>query len=124
MNPVHKTLILSFLTALLISCSMLTDLAMNAVGGSKGGINTELVVGDKEQVLGSNIEVKAKAVGKVVGTSDNSVVASNAKKVEVTNNEFPVWAIFLIGFLTTLIGYLAPRPQAWKRLIKGKTNEQ
>ena len=83
---------------MLMSCAMLADFALDQVkGGSKGGINTELVVGDKEQVLGSNIEVKAKAVGKVVGTSDNSVVASSAKKVEVTNNVFNMWDVFLIG---------------------------
>ena len=106
----------------LLGCSALGSLALDQItGGSKGGINTELVVGDKEQVLGSNIEVKAKAVGKVVGTSDNSVVASNAKEVTVNNNEFPVWAIFLIGALTTLIGYLAPRPKRWKQLIGSNT---
>ena len=112
-----------FVLPIVVSCTMLADLALDAVkGGSKGGINTELVVGDKEQVLGSNIEVKAEEVGKVVGTSDNSVVAANAKEVTVTNNTFPVWAIFLIGGLTTLIGYLAPRPKAWKNLIR-KPNE-
>ena len=107
------------------SCSMLTPLVKDAVLGStsKGGINTELVVGDKEQVLGTNQEVKAGTIGKVTGTSDNSVSAAGAKEVTVNNNEFPVWAIFLIGALTTLIGYLAPRPQAWKRLIQRKPNE-
>ncbi len=115
--------ITAFLLASCISCSALTDMAMDAVGGSKGGINTELVVGDKEQVVGTNLEVDAKQVGKVVGTSDNSVVASNAKEVTVTNNTFPVWVVLLIGALTTLIGYLAPRPAAWKRLIKRKQDE-
>jgi hypothetical protein len=98
---------------------------MNAVGGgSKGGINTELVVGDKEQVVGTNLEVKAKVVGKVTAGNDNTVVASNAKEVTVTNNSFPVWAILFIGALTTLIGYLAPRPKAWKQLIQRKQDEQ
>jgi len=101
---------------------MLADFAMNQVaGGSKGGINTELVVGDKEQVLGSNQDVEANSVGKIVGNSDNSVSAPGAKQVEITNNTFPVWAVLLIGCLTTLIGYLAPRPQAWKRLINRTT---
>ena len=113
-----------FLLPILVSCALLTDMALNAVGGDKGGINTEIVVGDKEQVLGINQEVKAKTVGKVVGSNDNSVVAAGAKEVTVNNNSFPVWAIFLIGGLTTLIGYLAPRPKAWKRLIKGNSNEQ
>lgn len=112
------------LSLLVASCSMLADLAMSSIsGGSKGGINTELVVGDKEQVLGTNQDVKANNIGKVVGNSDNSISAPSAKEIKVTNNMFPVWAVFLIGGLTTLIGYLAPRPQAWKRLIKGKQNE-
>lgn len=123
MNAVHKSLVVALIVGVTVSCSMLSGLATSALGGSKGGINTELVVGDKEQVVGTNIEVKAKAVGKVVGTSDNSVVASNAKEVTVTNNTFPVWAIFLIGTLATLIGYLAPRPKAWKRLIQRKPND-
>lgn len=122
----NRKFLIYFVLPIVISCSTLMPMVKDAVLGSseKGGINTELVVGDKEQVLGTNQEVKAKSVGKVVGTSDNSVVASNAKEVTVTNNTFPVWAIFLIGALTTLIGYLAPRPKAWKRLIKGKTNEE
>jgi hypothetical protein len=111
-----------FLLPIIVSCTLLTDMAMNAVSGEKGGINTELVVGDKEQVLGSNIEVKAEEVGKVVGTSDNSVQASNAKEVTVTNNTFPVWGIVALVGLASLVGWLAPRPQAWKRLIKGKHN--
>ena len=109
---------------LLVGCSALAGMAMDAVTGSasKGGINTELVIGDKEQVLGTNQEVKAGTIGKVVGSNDNSVIATGAKAVTVNNNSFPVWAIFLIGGLTTLIGYLAPRPRAWKRLIGNKDN--
>lgn len=111
-----------FLLPIIVSCTLLTDMAMNAVSGEKGGINTELVVGDKEQVLGSNIEVKADEVGKVVGTSDNSILAPGAKQVEVTNNTFPVWGVVALVGLAGLVGYLAPRPQAWKRLIGSKTN--
>ena len=120
----HRFLIL-FVLPILVSCSMLAPIVKDAVLGStdKGGINTELVVGDKEQVLGSNIEVKAKEVGKVVGTSDNSVVASNAKEVIVTNNAFPIWGIVALVGLAGLVGYLSPRPKAWKRLINRKPNE-
>lgn len=112
------------LVSLLTSCSIFTGLLADTLldSGKKGGINTELVVGDKEQVLGTNLDVKAKNIGKVTGTSDNSVSAPGAEQVEITNNTFPVWAIFLIGGLATLIGYLAPRPQAWKRFI-GKQND-
>ena len=111
-----------FVLPIVVSCTALTGLATKALMGDKGGINTELVVGDKEQVLGTNIEVKAKSVEKVVGTSDNSVVATNAKAVTVTNNTFPVWAIGLLIALAGLVGYLSPRPRAWKRLI-GKPND-
>ncbi|MEE8208062.1 MAG: hypothetical protein V3T88_03790 [Nitrosomonadaceae bacterium] len=117
-------LVLTWTMMFVSACSVLADMAMNAVGGSKGGINTELVVGDKEQVVGTNLEVKAKNVGKINGTSDNSISAPGAKEVQVINNTFPVWVVILIGVLTTLIGYLAPRPQAWKRLIQRKSNEE
>lgn len=107
----------------LLGCSALGSLALDQLtGGSKGGINTELVVGDKQQVLGTNQQVKAGTIGKVNGTSDNSVSAAGAQEVTVNNNEFPVWAILFLAGLSTLIGYLAPRPQAWKRLIGKKSN--
>lgn len=114
--------ITAFLLAGTISCSMLADLAIDQLkpGSKGGGINTELVVGDKEQVLGTNQEVKADSIEKVVGTSDNSISAPAAKQVEVTNNNFPVWAIGLLIALAWLVGYLAPRPKAWKRLIQRK----
>ena len=104
-------------------CTALADIALDQItgGSGKGGINTEIVVGDKEQVLGSNIEVKAKTVGKVVGTSDNSVTAPNAKKVEVTNNTLPVWSVLVIIALASLVGWLSPRPEWIKRVIKRKT---
>lgn len=111
-------------TCILVGCSALTGMALDQLtgGGSKGGINTELVVGDKQQVLGTNQQVKAGTIGKVTGTSDNSVSATGAKEVTVNNNEFPVWGVVLMIALAGLVGYLAPRPQAWKRLIGSKTN--
>jgi hypothetical protein len=102
---------------------MLAPMLKDAVlGGDKGGINTELVVGDKQQVLGTNQQVKSGTIGKVVGTSDKSVSATGAQEVIVNNNEFPVWGVVLMISLAGLVGYLAPRPQAWKRLIGSKTN--
>lgn len=117
--------IIFFLLPIIISCSVLTGLATDALtgGASKGGINTELVVGDKEQVLGTNLDVKAQNIGKVTGTSDNSVTASNAKEVTVNNISFPWWAIILVAGLAWLVGYLMRRPRAWKHLIEGKPNE-
>lgn len=122
----HKGLIILMVVYGLLGCTALGGIAMDVIKGSssKGGINTELVIGDKEQVVGTNLEVKAKNVGKITGTSDNSVNAPGATEVKVINNTFPVWAVLLIGGLTTLIGYLAPRPQAWKRLIQRKTTNE
>ena len=117
-------LLVVLLLAFTISCSMLADLALDQVvgGQSKGGINTELIVGDKEQTLGTNQEVKADNIGKVVGTSDNSIVAAQAKQVTVTNNTFPAWGIGIIILLGLLVGWLSPRPKAWKKLI-GNSND-
>ena len=117
-----RWLIFPFAVFLTVGCAALAPLITDAVLGtsSKGGINTELVVGDKEQVLGSNIEVKAKTVGKVVGTSDNSVDAPNAKEVKVTNNTLPIWSVLVIISLAWLVGWLAPRPEWIKRVIKRK----
>ena len=111
-----------FVLPIIVSCSMLAPMLKDAVLGSasKGGINTELVVGDKEQVLGTNLEVKAKVVGKVVGTSDNSVIATNAKEVKITNNTIPLWIVVLLITLASLVGWLAPRPALWKRAIQRK----
>ena len=81
---------------LLSGCAALTDFALDAVSPDKGGINTELVVGDKEQVLGTNQEVKANEIGKVVGTSDNSVTAASIDRLAVTNQNYPAWLIVLL----------------------------
>lgn len=103
---------------------MLTDMAMNAIKpDSGGGINTELVLGDKEQVLGTNQEVKADNIGKVVGTSDNTVNASSAKAVTVNNYQTSLAIIIALGVLSTLIGYLLPRPKRWKQFMRGTKHD-
>lgn len=82
---------------------------MDAVSPNKGGINTELIVGDKEQVLGTNQEVKANSIGKIVGTSDNSVTAASVDRLAVTNQNYPGWLIVLL--LTGNVIFLcAPTP--------------
>ena len=95
----------------LISCGTLAPFVMDTLTGSadKGGINTEIVVGDKEQVLGSNQDVKANAIGKVVGSSDNSVSAPSAKEVQVTNVNIPVW-VFVLTMVLMVIGWVSPTP--------------
>ena len=121
---VLRIALLGVIFPIVVACSAMTSFLADKVldTDSGGGIDTEIVVGDKEQVLGTNQEVKAESIGKVVGTSDNSVQASNAKEVTVNNTTFPVWAILFLAGLATLIGYLAPRPKAWKRLIQRNPN--
>ena len=107
-----------FLLPIVVSCSMLSSLALDSLSPSKGGINTELVVGDKEQVLGANQDVKASHVGKVVGNSDNSTAVTTAEKVQINNTNIPVGLIVgLIGF--AFIGWMLPRPitmwNNWKK---------
>jgi hypothetical protein len=119
----YKAAVIAFALTALVGCAALADFAMSQATGSKGGINTELVLGDKEQVLGNNIEVKAKAVGKVVGTSDNSVDAPSAKQVTVNNNTVPKYVVAIVLVLAGLVGWLSPRPKGWKRLIKRKQDE-
>lgn len=105
-----------FIIPLCVSCSMLTGFLTGMGGGPS--VNAELVVGDKEQVVGSNVEVKAESVEKVIGNSDNSTAVASAKEVQINNNAFPMWAMGLLIVLAGLVGWLAPRPHVWKRLIR------
>lgn len=116
-----------FATMLLVlslsGCSTLAGFAMDAItgGSSSGGINTdvELVIGDKEQTLGNNIEVKADRVDKVVGDSDNSVaVQGTVDSVAVTNVNYPTWLIvsLLIGNMVFLWLPTPPTP-SWKGFL-------
>jgi len=100
-----------FIIPVLVSCSILTKMLPDLVGGEKGGINTELVVGDKEQVVGSNLDVKANEVGKVVGNSDNSVNAQGAAEVQVVNNHESMLLIIL-----AILGWMLDTPKTlWNR---------
>jgi hypothetical protein len=108
---------------LVTSCSMLADFAMDQVtGGSKGGINTELVVGDKEQVLGSNQDVKAHSVGKVVGGSDSSVVATTVDTLEVSNTNYPGWLIVVL-LIGNVVFLCLPTPTRIFNYIKNRNNK-
>lgn len=91
------------------SCAALGSFALDALSPDKGGINTEIVVGDKEQTLGTNQDVNANNVGKVVGVNDNSVMAQGAKAVTVINSNLPNWLIAL-GVGLGLLGWLLPTP--------------
>lgn len=102
---------------------MLADFAMDQVtGGSKGGINTELVVGDKEQVLGSNQDVKAHSVGKVVGGSDSSVVATTVDTLEVSNTNYPGWLIVVL-LIGNVVFLCLPTPTRIFNYIKNRNNK-
>lgn len=109
-----------FLLPIIISCSLLTGLAKDAVLGKQGGINTELVVGDKEQVLGINQEVKASSVGKVVGNNDNSVATGTVDTLRVSNTNYPHWLIIVL--LVGNVAFLcAPTPTTMFKYFKGRT---
>ena len=104
----------------LSGCAALADFALDKVtGGSNGGINTELVVGDKEQVVGSNQEVKADTIGKVVGNSDNSTDATGAEFVEVVNINYPTWLIVIL-LVGNVVFLCCPTPTTMWLAIKRK----
>lgn len=106
---------------LMSGCAMLKNLAMEAVSPSKGGINTELVVGDKEQVLGTNQEVKASQIGTVVGQNDNHTDIASADDVSITNQNYPGWLILLL--LAGNIFFLClPTPTDTFKWARGKFN--
>lgn len=110
----------AYMLVLLVSlsgCAALADFALDKVtGGSSGGINTELVVGDKEQTLGNNIEVKADQVGKVVGQNDNTTHASGAEFVEVNNFSYPSWVVPVL-FTLAMVFLALPLPGRWPSLV-------
>jgi hypothetical protein len=81
---------------MMFGCASIADFAMQAVSPSKGGINTELVVGDKNQTLGTNQEVKAEQIGTVVGQNDNHTDIKSAEEVSIVNQNYPGWLIILL----------------------------
>lgn len=78
------------------ACTSLGNFVLDSISSDKGGINTELIVGDKEQTLGTNQDVKAETIGKVVGVNDNSLDIATATGVVVTNQNYPGWLILLL----------------------------
>jgi len=112
-----KRLAAILLVVALTGCSAVADFAASKLMGTdSGGINTELVVGDKEQTLGNNIEVKADNVGKVVGENDNTTNARGAEFVEVNNFSYPSWVVPVL--LTLALVFLAlPMPGRWPGMV-------
>jgi len=107
------------LVVALTGCSAIADFAMSQVtGGSKGGINTELVVGDKEQTLGNNIEVKADRVNNVIGNNDNTTNAKGAEFVEVNNINYPTWLIVSLLILSFVFLCLPTPTNMWKAFTR------
>jgi len=105
-----------FMLVTATGCAQLAGFAMDAIGaGAKGGINTELVVGDKEQTIGNNLEVKADKVDKVVGSNDNSVeVTGEVDMMEVTNINYPTWLIVVL-LVGNVVFLCLPTPTTmWK----------
>ena len=105
----YRLTVMGMAIILMSGCAMLADMAMDAISPSKGGINTELVVGDKEQSLGANLDIKAKTVGKVVGANDNSTAVGNAQQVTVSNVTYPAWLIIVL-LLGNVVFLCLPTP--------------
>jgi hypothetical protein len=107
--------------SVITGCSAVADFAATKImGASSDGISAELTVGDKEQVVGSNIEVKSDKVDKVVGNSDNSTKVDGAQTVEVTNVTYPAWLIIAL-LISNFITLCLPTPtQMWEYLKRNK----
>lgn len=92
-----KGLVVSIALALIVGCSAIADYAASELlpSATKGGVSAELVVGDKEQTIGNNIEVEAENVEKVIGGDETvtAVEAPAAEEVVVNNTNYPDWLI-------------------------------
>lgn len=106
------------LCVMLTSCAAMLPLVTDMLGGAaKGGVSAEVVLGDKEQTLGNNLEIKAKNLnGNVVGKDDNSVGQIEGE-VEINNIDMPVWIVLVLAVFAFAIGVLSPRPRMWKRFL-------
>jgi hypothetical protein len=104
----------------LIACAALGSFALEALSPDKGGINTEIIVGDKEQTLGTNQDVNANNIGKVVGVNDNSVAVATAKDVSVVNQNYPGWLILLLLVGNVLFLCLPTPTTMWKYFRRNK----
>ena len=102
----------------LTGCSAIADFAISKLGGSSGGISTELVVGDKEQTLGNNIEVKADRVGNIIGHNDNTTNARGAEFVEVNNIVYPTWLVASLLILSFVFLCLPTPTNMFKAFIR------
>lgn len=91
----HFSLIM--ISIVFAGCSALADYAASTVlpAASKGGVSAELVVGDKEQTIGNNLEVEADTVEKVIGGDETTttVQAAEAEEVVVNNYDMPPWIV-------------------------------
>lgn len=100
-------LILAFLLATVSGCSSLGSLGLAAVSGAaSGGIDTELVVGTKEEAINTHLEI---------GTSANRY---EAQSIGVIEQIPPLFMLLLI------LGWLMPSPhEIWRgicNVFKGK----
>lgn len=87
---------LALIVVLFSGCAMMKDLALDALSPNKGGISTEIVLGDKSQTLGTNQDVKAGQIGTVVGQNDNHTDIKSAEEVSIVNQNYPGWLILLL----------------------------
>lgn len=126
----NRALVLYLVVWLTVGCSALAEFAAKDLlpSAAKGGVNTELVVGDKEQTVGNNLEVEADEVGKIVGGDDttNTVVADKAQEVVVQNTNYPDWLVISL-LIACLVFWAVDNPlRLWsnfkKRWTRGSKN--
>lgn len=145
-----KKILGCILALYLTGCSALTDIGLGAVkgavgldGGSKGGINTELVAGDKKVTVGNDQTVKAKKVDKVTGGDDSSInvkestvdkvigtqegsvgVDGSVETVEVTNQNYPAWLVIAL-LIGNVVFLCMPTPtKVWRSIFPKKVRKR
>lgn len=114
-----RLLAIAVVATTLISCSLMKDLALDALSPSKGGISSEIVVGDKSQVLGTNQDVQAGSIDKVVGQNDSSTAIRDAKEVTVNNTTYPAWLIIVL-LIGNFVFLCAPTPTRIFNFLRSK----
>jgi hypothetical protein len=101
-------------SALLISCSMLQDIASNALtGASKDGVSLDAQIGDRETETNTDVQaggtkgtgdVSAAGNAKVeVNTETSSASVEEAENVTVNNT--PFWLV-----IVAILGWILPTP--------------
>lgn len=103
-------------------CSALSpvEIAKDVLSPNKAGVQVETQVGDRDNALGSNLEVEAEVVGNVIGRDE---VKNAAQVINQTNVPTSWFIVGILGFFlmtaVAIIGWLMPVPKWCRRDEKG-----